>query len=124
MIRPADHAFTGALVWAFPELLDELGEHLADNDGELLPHVFMASVERWAETLVSDRRSDLDRLLTVLADGYDAGHESVQNLVDVSFVENLPYPDEPNAEIRGMLPAALRRLLRHGVDPETGGLVE
>jgi hypothetical protein len=119
MIRPADHAFIGALVWRFPELMDDLGEHLADNNRELLPHVFMASVEKWAESLLEGRTSELEALLNFLADGVAGGLESVQNLIDVSFVENLPYPDEPTAAIRAMLPAELRSLLRHGIEPES-----
>lgn len=117
MIHPADHAFIGALVWRFPDLMDDLGEHLADNNRELLPHVFMASVEKWAESLLAGRASELEALLKFLAGGVASGFESVHNLIDVSFVENLPYPDEPNAAIRAMLPAELRSLLRHGLEP-------
>jgi len=117
-IRPADHAFIGALVWRFPDLMDDLGEHLADNNRELLPHVFMATVEKWAESLLAGRTGELAALLDFLADGVAGGFESVQNLIDVSFVENLPYPDEPTASIRAMLPAELRLLLQHGIDPD------
>lgn len=119
MIRPADHAFIGALVWSFPDLMDEFGKHLADNNGELLPHVFMASVEKWAESLLAGRTTELDSLLRFLADGVEADFESVRNLIDVSFVENLPYPDEPNAAVRTMLPVELGVLLRHGVEAES-----
>jgi hypothetical protein len=37
MIQAETVAFTGALVWKFPELLPDLGEHLADNDREVPP---------------------------------------------------------------------------------------
>ena len=36
---------------------------------------------------------------------------SVVNLIDVSFVENLPYDGEPGTEVRDLLPTRLRALL-------------
>src|SRR5262245_25349227 len=95
VIQPDAVAYPGALVWRFPDLLEPFGEHLADNDGEVLPHVFMADVERWAEGLVAARRELLDDLLAELDRALAGGREAVVNLIDVSFVENLPYPDEP-----------------------------
>lgn len=115
MIQPEAVAFTGALVWTIPELLPELGEHLSDNEGEVLPHVFMAQVERWAEQILTERRPLVERLLEELEKGYDRGGEPVRNLIEVSFVENLPYPNERSAELRTLLPPRLSSLLRHGV---------
>ncbi len=57
----------------------------------------------------------MERLLEELEKGYDKGDEPVRDLIDVSFVENLPYPDEPNAELRALLPPRLKVLLRHGL---------
>jgi hypothetical protein len=73
-------------------------------------------VEKWAESLLAGRTGELEALLNFLADGVAAGFEAVESVIDVSFVENLPYPDEPNASIRAMLPTELRLLLRHGVE--------
>lgn len=115
MIQPDAVAYTGALVWRYPDLLEPFGEHLLDNGGEVLPHVFMADVERWAEALVVERRELLIDLLAELDRALSSGCDAVVNLIDVSFVENLPYPGEPNAEIRELLPPGLRALLRHGV---------
>ena len=78
MIQPEAVAFTGALVWMFPELMPAFGEHLVDNEGEVLPHVFMAQVERWAEQLVSERSPLLERHL----------EESAGPLRDQEFDEN------------------------------------
>jgi hypothetical protein len=114
VIQPDTVAYIGALVWRYPDLLDAFGEHLADNSGEVLPHVFMAEVERWAEAVALERRELLIDLLAELDRALSSGHEAVVNLIDVSFVENLPYPGEPNAEIRDLLPPGLRALLRHG----------
>ena len=57
----------------------------------------------------------MNELLSMLANAYEAGGESVRNLIKVSFVEQLPYPEEPNAEIRGLLPGTLKPLLQHGI---------
>lgn len=115
MTNPQDVALIGALVWTFPDLTERFGEHLSDNDGEVLPHVFMADIERWAEQLVQSDPAMLEHLLKSLSDAYSGGPRSVRDLIGVSFVEELPYPDEPNAEIRAMLPAPLKLLLRHGM---------
>lgn len=114
MRQPLAVAFIGSLVWRFPALQSRFAEHLEDNEGEVLPHPFMAEVERWAESLLADRRDELAELLDALADGIERGDEAVHNLIDVSFVEQLPYPDQPNSEIRDLLPPPLRDLLRHG----------
>ena len=97
-----------------PELMPAFGEHLTDNEGVVLPHVFRAEVERWAEHAVSRQRPLVERFLEKLEMGYHQGGEPVRNLIDVSFVENLPYPDEANAELRSLLPPDLRSLLKHG----------
>jgi hypothetical protein len=115
MSQPLAVAFVCSLVWRFRGLQARFAEHLEDNEGEILPHPFMADVERWAESLLADRRDELAALLDALADGVERGDEAVRNLIDVSFVEELPYPDQPNSEIRDLLPAPLRNLLRHGL---------
>lgn len=114
MIEPEAVAFIGALVWKFPDLMHDFGEHLADNDREVLPHVFMAQIERWAELLSSKQSPLLERLLDELDRGYEAGGGPVRNLIEVSFVENLPYPEDPNEELRELLPTHLKPLLKHG----------
>ena len=56
MIRPDDVALTGAIVWRFPELMEMFREHLTDNNREVIPHVSMGQIERWAEQLVHGQR--------------------------------------------------------------------
>ncbi len=115
MSQPLAVAFIGSLVWRFQDLLSRFAEHVEDNEGDILPHVFMAEVERWAETLLADRRNELAALLGALAEGFENGDDAVRNLIDVSFVEQLPYPDEANSQLRDLLPDVLRRLVRHGL---------
>lgn len=115
-------AFVGSLVHRCPWLLPVLQEHLDDQEGEVLPHLFMADVERWAEReIAASRTAEGSHLASVLAvvdaELHDAGDTEIGELITVSFVEHLPYPGEPNAAIRELLPPALQRALRQGADP-------
>lgn len=101
-----------------PSLEQALTEHLADNGGEVLPHLFMGDVTR---TLVrldmdGDREDVVTRALELLEDRYAEGVEEVQELVAVSFLENLPGRAEPGADLRGRLgpelTAQLQRMFR------------
>jgi hypothetical protein len=74
----------------------------------------MAQIEKWCENALATTPAIVERLLSALDNGYEHGDDAVRNLIDVSFVEELPYPDEPSSEIREMLPPNLRSLLRHG----------
>ena len=113
VIQPGAWSFVGHLVWTLPDLAPVFEEHLSDQGGTLLPHVFMADVERWAESVVDASPAIVEALLDELAVGWLRGGDAVANLIEVSFVENLPYPDEPAVELRSMLPASLAALLRH-----------
>lgn len=108
-------AYIGVLVWKYPDLLELFGEHLEDNEGEVLAHPFMYEVEKWAEGLLAERRDLLVDLLDELDGALSCGRQNVVDLIGASFVENLPYPGEPNSEIRELLPSGLRALLSHCV---------
>jgi hypothetical protein len=87
------HSPEERLVWhlveELPELRPILDEHLADMEGELLPHVLFDDISSWA--IAQDPRSfALVRLLGLLDEACAAGPVEVVNLVTVSFVENLP----------------------------------
>ena len=88
---PYTAAFVEGLVRDVPQLSDAYREHLNDNFGELLPHVFLGDVTRWV-VAVSQKRTDHDALATLLArmDAIlsDPSHPC-RELVLASFVENL-----------------------------------
>src|SRR5258707_15207728 len=67
--------------------------HLRENFGSPLPHLFMGEIAQWfaeppeIETAIDDDRRTLCRVLDrALTDG----SSEVRELVQVSFVENLP----------------------------------
>jgi hypothetical protein len=101
-------AFVGALVHAHPTLLPTLQEHLDDLDGEVLPHLLMADIERWAEREVeagrSDATSDLAAVLGAIELAFKEFFESeVGELISVSFLEHLPRPKAPGSVLRDLV---------------------
>lgn len=105
-------AFVGALVHRFPALTALLREHLAYYDA-LLPRAFMGDVTRWA---VAKQRagspSELAPFLEFVESCYRQGTTEEQELISVSFLENLPGPEEPGGDLRSALGPQLAEQLR------------
>ena len=94
-------------------------EHLADNFGEVLPHLFFGDLTR---LVVGDLRGAADagsqaerpsagqvrELLDELEQAFAAGPEEVSDLIAVSFLENLPRPGEDGDGVRDLLGPRLR----------------
>ena len=104
-------SFVRSFVSRFPEFRGVLEEHLEDNFGELLPHLFFGDVTRYvverfqsasrlndASTLV-----EVQRLLDFLEAAYATEGDEVEELLAVSFLEALPRPLEEGHEIRRLL---------------------
>lgn len=109
-MRAWEVAFVGTLVRRFPELLPLLEEHLEDYDG-LLPHVFMGDVTRWIvkEFDAGSGSPILREMLDFVEATFGSGHEHEQELIAVSFVENLPKSTEPSGRIRDLLGPRLQK---------------
>src|SRR5688572_17197555 len=90
------------LVDAAPELDAVLQEHLADND-ELLPHVLFGDVTRWL-----GEHGPNAAVLAVLEHHMAAGDDDVQNVLAVSFLENLVAGEPSDDAIRAALGPRLR----------------
>lgn len=103
-------AAIGALIYAHRDLLPVLEEHLADNEGEVLPTVVLDDVVRW---LVKHRASHLDVCRSVFAwlerELVD-GSEAVRGLITVSGIVMIPDPGQPGAELRDLLGPRLREV--------------
>jgi hypothetical protein len=89
------------LVERFGWLEPLLREHLADNFGEVLPHLFLGDVTRYLVTRMihewqanpdeaAAARNEVDEMLDALEQEFMAGDEEVEDLIAVSFLENLP----------------------------------
>ena len=113
-------SFAQSLVARFPSLKEPLEEHAQANGGEILPHVFLGEVTRYALSLLSlvhgsanlGRRRELREMLDYLEEVYARGDEELRELISVSFLENLPLPDEEGAQIRDMVGQNLKKQLR------------
>jgi len=82
--------FIKKLLTLAPKLKLPYQQHLEDN-GKLLPHVFMGDVTRF---IISEVESgvgsqDVNNLLNYFEDALATGDKDIENLISVSFVENL-----------------------------------
>jgi hypothetical protein len=104
-------AFVRQLAGISPGLDAMLEEHLKDNFGEILPHVFLGNITRHAvaisENAESGRslgaRRELKSLLDSMEHTYATGNAEVQELIGASFLENLPRNGEPGSALRKMI---------------------
>lgn len=113
--------FVSELVRTVPELSSRLSEHLSDYD-ELLPHVFMGAVTQFVMELNSQASKNpganaadglvVDRIVACLERGMKTGDERVQELIGVSFLENLDQTDPYYPVLRQRLGEKLRKELR------------
>lgn len=100
--------FVTTLAAEVPETTDTINAHLADQEGELLPHLLMGDMRRLAIDWFRTGRSDaLERLLAVLERGLREGDEHVKNAVVVSFVEDLGWWEPEMQPLIETLPAGL-----------------
>jgi hypothetical protein len=107
--RPDDKAFVMRLVQTLPELQRLFDEHIKDND-ELLPHVFMGDVTRFAVAAVHrDDQARLERLIGFLEGELSKASESVAELIGASFVENLAGEEEAIRAVVAIGGPALRK---------------
>jgi hypothetical protein len=84
-------------------------EHMADYD-ELLPHVLMGDVTRLAMQLhvqalrgAAEARDQLTQLLHILEEEMQSSDDEVQELIAVSFLENLERDDPQFPDLRNQL---------------------
>jgi hypothetical protein len=115
-------AFISELVTAVPQLEDLLSRHIAEH-GELLPHVYMGDVSRFAiqqhrESTESSTnlRAVLNMLFTILERGAAQGSENVQDLVTASFLENVAEEMTSSTDLQSYLGPVLKRKLRLVID--------
>ena len=95
------------LVEVAPELKPALDEHLADQEGELLPYVFGYEVAKWLDAAATANRERASTVLTWLENQFADGEPEVRNLIDVGIIEMLP-PVPDGRPVLDLLPPALR----------------
>jgi hypothetical protein len=108
-------AFSQHLADQIPPFRPLLDEHLADNDGEVLPHVFMGDVARWflQEATTSEASDWTRRLVELLDRALIYGSSDVRELVQASFIENLPTSRPGHPALARLSPALKADYLRY-----------
>ncbi len=121
-------SFMQKLLDEVPELSGVYQEH-EEYMGEVLSHVLLADVTRFvidqhrSEINLKTQSSLLNRCLDVLEQGMSAKEDVVQELVAVSFLENLAQSDGLYFSLRERLGPALRAQLKfcedeYGLPPQ------
>ncbi len=114
MEQPTER-FVHDLVNKIPALRRLLDEHVSDNDA-LLPHVFMGDLTRFVvqsykggyqQESPENDIGDLPCILSHLEQGMMSRNKEVQELVAVSFLENLDESDKSLRDLESMLGPAL-----------------
>ena len=106
-------SFVDRLVKQFPFLQKTLEDHLDQND-ELLPHVLFGDITRLLLRMhseaVAERRGfkHLEDVLAFLDRTFSDGGDKVQELLSVSFLENLPVRRHNGADLQDLLGPALK----------------
>lgn len=96
---------------SIPALAPLYEEHLATY-GELLPHVLMGDVSRAVLDLHARDDRALGGILERLEEGMRAGSEDIQELVAVSFAENVAAEAHADPAFRARFGPALELQLR------------
>ena len=105
--RPPDAELVRRLLDAVPALEPLAREHTYGDREDVLVHPFLGGVaEREAENAAAGRLDEVRTVLGLLEDAYGTG--DVDEPIAVSFVEMLPYPDEPGAVVVDLLGPKLR----------------
>jgi hypothetical protein len=115
--------FIEGFIRGYPRLKPIFEEHVSENFGEVLPHVFFGDLTRYlvsrflevesgARSQRREAASELRSLVNDLEDAYADGDEEIQELISVSFLEELPRPDEVGSGLRTWLGPGLTAQLR------------
>jgi len=114
--------FVERLVADHPRLRAIFDEHVSDNFGEVLPHLFFGDLTRYVVSRFSEVAPGIDQLLeterelrALLSDlehAYASRDEELRDLISGSFLENLPRPGEEASKLRAWLGPELSAQVR------------
>lgn len=103
----ASQELVTGLVEEAPELRPLLAEHLADQEGELLPYLLMGNIAQWLHEHSTTHAARVAEILAWLEGQFTIGDFDVRNLIDVGIVEMLPAVPE-GAPVLDLLGPELR----------------
>ena len=115
-LSPIVVEYINLLLTRVPELQPTYDKHIRDND-ELLPHVFFGDVTRYVVQQVRSGKTDslisVEHILRVLEQYAVSGNEYAEELIAVSFIENLVEYDDVLAGLKGLIGPNLQTMLRN-----------
>ena len=82
------------LIAEVPDLEPVMEEHLTDQEGELLPYLFLADVARWAQTTFASDPAAVGRAVDWLELEFARAEADEKDLIGLGFVEATPVPPE------------------------------
>jgi hypothetical protein len=106
--------FVARLLVACPESQPIVDEHLADFENDILLHLLIADVRRFA--IAAFEAGDIDvlrRCLDAVGTGMSDGDDYVQNAIGVSFVEDTPLWDATMGPYLATWPVPLKEEAEH-----------
>lgn len=100
--------FIKQLIDAAPGLRIVLDEHINYYD-EFLSHVFMGDATRFIEEVYNSNPESMTflNLINVINEGFELGNLDVQNLILVSFLENLACNQNSSGAVKALLSTEL-----------------
>ena len=78
----------------FPDLQAVMEEHLADQEGELLPYLFLPDVARWALKALDADPEGVGDVVDWLEHEFVIAEPAEKDLIGLGFVEAIPFPPE------------------------------
>ena len=87
-------ALVTRLVDGFTMLSPIMEEHLADQEGELLPYLLMADIARWAHATYPSDPATVGAVVDWLEQEYRGAEPAEKDLIGLGFVETIPFPPE------------------------------
>ena len=105
------------LVDEFPDLQPVMDEHLSDQEGELLPYLFLADVARWAQATYPTGQALVGRMVDWLEREYTSAEPAEQDLIGLGFVEAISFPPEGAALLLRLGPELTRVAAELGLLP-------
>ena len=106
---PEEAALLDELVATAPELEPLRREHVDDNFGQTLPHLLLGDITACLSSWITGTAAEqaaARRGLDFVEERFESD-PSMQEIIAVSFVENLPWDEQPGHEIRSELGPAL-----------------
>ncbi|GLY02948.1 MULTISPECIES: hypothetical protein [Actinoplanes] len=104
--------FVQAFVDRFPVLRPDYDDHVEDM-GELLPHVIFGVGEGFTDRIVDAYLGDDDPLdwrsvLMFFEEHFDRGDRGIDEVLVTSFLDRLPWSNQPGYDLVDQLPEQLR----------------